>query len=360
MSVQLARVARLIALVVGAVAAPVAVSALGTAPLGDAPDADPPTAIELALIQHRCNLTDTSSAGADAQRCLDAQLLVLRADFGRNLVRLARSDRQKIDAACSRLHRAMEHEAYLDCLSDGLAAVHARSAPENVAVSNSAAPPAVRPPSIARTPPVPPTSRWRSIMIAGGLAGIGVAVVAAVRRATRPRRPRRQCRGCGLDVLDSDLCPACRHEAAEALRRAAAERTHAEAAQEHTEAPQEEVGQTRACADDARQAEYAAHDDESVSGPESVSVVPVVDTSDAPVGVDEEQSPAGAFDPYVVLGISPEAGEDEVRAAYEQAKAKYAPDLVSFLGDEAQAHFTAKAQSVERAYEMLTSGVQSL
>lgn len=361
MSVQQTRVGVLVTLVVGAVAAPLALSALGAAPAAEAPESETPTAIELALIQHRCRVTDASSAGADAQRCLDAQLLSLRADFGRNLARLSGSDRQKIDAACSRLRPALEREAYLNCLSERLAAVHARSAPENVAVSNSAAPPAVLPPSVA-TPPAPPKSSWRSVMVAGGLAAIGVAVVGAVLRATRPRRPPRQCRICGLDVLDSDLCPTCRHEAAEALRRAAAERSHTEAAQEHNQAlhehnqaPQDEMGDTRAHADEGQQAERAAHVDENVSVPEPVPFVPVVEASSAPVAVDEEEGQnAGAFDPHVVLGISPAAGEDEIRAAYERAKAKYAPDLVSFLGDEAQAHFTAKAQSVERAYEMLT------
>jgi len=36
---------------------------------------------------------------------------------------------------------------------------------------------------------------------------------------------------------------------------------------------------------------------------------------------------------------------------------EYDPKLVEFLGDEAQAHFKTKAQSIERAFHML-SGVQ--
>jgi hypothetical protein len=36
---------------------------------------------------------------------------------------------------------------------------------------------------------------------------------------------------------------------------------------------------------------------------------------------------------------------------------KYDPKLVEFLGDEAQAHFKTKAQSIERAFHML-SGAQ--
>ena len=49
-----------------------------------------------------------------------------------------------------------------------------------------------------------------------------------------------------------------------------------------------------------------------------------------------------------------DAGLDDIRAAYEQAKTKYDPDLVSHLGDEARAHFQTKAESVERAYQMLS------
>ena len=63
------------------------------------------------------------------------------------------------------------------------------------------------------------------------------------------------------------------------------------------------------------------------------------------------------FDPYVVLGVPSEAGPDAIRAAYQEAMTKYDPKLVEFLGDEAQAHFKTKAQSIERAFHML-SGAQ--
>ena len=64
-------------LFVGAVAAPLAAYALGTAPQAEAQDSQAPTAIELALIQQRCHVADASTADVDAQRCLDAQLLSL-------------------------------------------------------------------------------------------------------------------------------------------------------------------------------------------------------------------------------------------------------------------------------------------
>ena len=60
------------------------------------------------------------------------------------------------------------------------------------------------------------------------------------------------------------------------------------------------------------------------------------------------------FDPHTVLGVPHDAGLEDIRAAYEQAKTKYDPDLVSHLGDEARAHFQTKAESVERAYQMLS------
>jgi preprotein translocase subunit Sec63 len=60
------------------------------------------------------------------------------------------------------------------------------------------------------------------------------------------------------------------------------------------------------------------------------------------------------FDPYVVLGVPHDAGLDDIRTGYEQARTKYDPDLVSHLGDEARAHFNAKSESVERAYQLLS------
>ena len=41
-------------------------------------------------------------------------------------------------------------------------------------------------------------------------------------------------------------------------------------------------------------------------------------------------------------------------AAYEGAKAKCDPDLVSHLGYEVREHFEAKLQAIERAFQMLT------
>ena len=59
------------------------------------------------------------------------------------------------------------------------------------------------------------------------------------------------------------------------------------------------------------------------------------------------------FDPYAALGLPPGAGEEDVRAAYEEAKVKYDPELVADLGYDAKEHFKKKFRAVERAYRML-------
>jgi preprotein translocase subunit Sec63 len=80
-----------------------------------------------------------------------------------------------------------------------------------------------------------------------------------------------------------------------------------------------------------------------------------VSVTAVPLSASVEQT--DVFDPYVVLGVPSEAGPDAIRVAYQQAMTKYDPQQVEFLGDEAQAHFKTKAQSIERAYQML-SGAQ--
>ena len=66
-------------------------------------------------------------AGHDAHgKCLDAQLLKLRSEFGRDLSRLSTPERSKLDSTCSRLQTPREREAYLDCLHGQLASLSAR------------------------------------------------------------------------------------------------------------------------------------------------------------------------------------------------------------------------------------------
>ena len=53
-------------------------------------------------------------------------------------------------------------------------------------------------------------------------------------------------------------------------------------------------------------------------------------------------------DPYQVLGVSPTASDDEVKAAYRRLAKKYHPDLNP--GDEAAAQ---KMNEINAAYEQI-------
>ncbi len=60
------------------------------------------------------------------------------------------------------------------------------------------------------------------------------------------------------------------------------------------------------------------------------------------------------FEPYSVLGVARDATQEDIRAAYQEARLKYNADNVTHLGAELQEHFKVKAQAVERAYQQLT------
>jgi DnaJ-domain-containing protein 1 len=350
--------------IVCALMAPLALFALAAAPQIDTPDSKVPTAIEQALIERACSATELS-AEIDAHRqCVDAQLLSLRADFGRDLSRLSGPDRRRIDAACNRLHTMERREAYLDCLGGQLVTLSNRlhrgkpAVPEDAAVAPS---PLVAP-SVASAPPARPVSSWPSAatMILGTIGSV-LAAAGVVLLAVRSRRAGRPCRVCGVEVPDSDLCPACRHEAAEARRQAAVERAQNEKAQEEEERRKLEY--------EAEQREQRARDDEEARVREQELAQQQEQQQQQQLQTEEDANPPShaaviptvpaveedaVFDPYAVLGVPCEAGQDDIRTAYQQAKTKYDPDLVSFLGDEAQTHFKAKAESIERAYRMLS------
>jgi DnaJ-domain-containing protein 1 len=343
--------------------APIAMFAVGMGPQVDRPDAEVPTAIERALMERACVATETVSAESYAhQHCLDAKLLSLRSDFGRDLSRLSAPDRRRIDAACSRLHASDQREAYLDCLSAQLTVVHNRQnrgktpTPEEAVVASAATPES----ALAASQQTPQASSWGVFALVGGSAAGLLMVGGLAFVALKSRRTTHPCRVCGVVVADSDLCPTCRHEAAEALRRAAGERAQTQKALEEEERRQRES--------EADEREKKARDEEEarlreleltrqrqeeeelqrqVQATVSVAAVP------SPASVEETD----VFDPYLVLGVPSEAGPDAIREAYQQAMTKYDPQLVEFLGDEAQAHFKTKAHSIERAYQML-SGAQ--
>lgn len=344
--------------------APFAVFALGTAPQIDARDSEAPTTIERALIERACNAADTPPlAETDArQQCLSARLLSLRTAFGRDLSRLSGADRKGMDAACGPLRTDERREPYLDCLDGQLAALRLRQnrgnrgAPEAAAV----APLPLTAPAAVVAPTANKASPWLSATVIGGIVGGAIAVVGVALLAVRSRRAPPKCRVCGASVSHSDLCAACRHEAAEVLRRGVEERAHNQRAQEEEERRQR--------SHEAEQREQRAHDDEEArmrdqefahqreEAARGRSAEDIHEQPHAAVGrigpaVEEEED---VFDPYVVLGVSPEASQEDIGAAYQQAKTKYDPDLVSYLGDETQAHFKAKVEAIERAYQVLT------
>ena len=325
-------------------------------------EAQVPTAIERALIDRACRATELSTQIDAHRQCVDAQLLFLRTDFGRDLSRLPAVDRRRIDAACSRLSAEGQREAYLDCLSGQLVALHNRrnrGAPATDDAAATAAAAAAAPAAPAAPPP--PTRSWTSAVVIAGTVGTALCAAGFVVLSRRPRRTMRPCRTCGVSVPDSDLCAACRHEAAEALRHANAERAQQQKAHEEEERRQREY--------EAEQIELRAHEAEETRLREQElereaqaaqeaarDIEPtVVPTPPAVEALKPAREEADVFDPYAVLHLSRDAGPDAILAAYQLAKTKYDPDMVSYLGDEAQAHFKAKAEAVELAYQMLSA-----
>ncbi len=56
---------------------------------------------------------------------------------------------------------------------------------------------------------------------------------------------------------------------------------------------------------------------------------------------------------YTILGISPNASDDEVKKAYHKMAVKYHPDKVSHLGHEIQEAAKEKFQKLNAAYEVI-------
>ena len=338
--------------------APFTMLALGTGLQIGTPDSSGPTAIERALVGHRCSAMRAAGAPeTDAyQECLNAQLLALRTDFGRDLSRLAETERRGIDSICSKIPSALQREAYVGCISDQLVSLRSRANPDPSAEA-TLPPSSVSAPSASPAAPALPASWPSGLWIGSALVTLFVAAGGAL-LAMRARRAPRKCRVCGQDAPDSgELCPSCRHEAAEALRRAATERADHQRAQEEEQRRQSEheEAQRRQSAreeeearlqqlEQARQAERARYEDEVRRRAEEAAQRHQTD-----VTVQE------AFDPYAILGVPRDASQQDIRVAYQEAKSKYDADLVSGLGVEVQEHFKAKARAVERAYQQLTA-----
>src|SRR5256885_14815726 len=296
------------------------------------PTPDGSTAIEQALIEHACRSQLPGIAGADAyQECLSARLRSLRADFGRDLSQVSAADRKALDAACSNTRQAEGREAYLECLTVQLDSIRNRGSNANPAASQapplSSSPENLRSASLA----IPESATSFSSRV---LLWIGVAIVAVVvagggaLMALKGRRATRICRVCGADVpAAGDLCPKCRHEAAEALRSAAAERADHERAQaaeqqrqseredelRRRRAREEENARLRQEEDGRQRKEESARREQEEKESRQRSQPAVVEAE-------------SVSDPYAVLGVPRDAGQAAIDAAWQEARLKYAPE----------------------------------
>lgn len=362
------------ALVVSSLAAPLAAMLLGVGFQGDAAEAAPQSAIEAALTERACALQPSyAMADADArQRCTDAQLQLLRVDFGRDLRRLSTAERQSLDAACRPMQTTRGREGYLDCLNAQLVALRvgrsraavlpAAVAPTSATHTQASSPESLSAaaiPARAAGPGLPAATDSHRIAIAGGvLVTLGVVVGTSL-LVVGKRRPRRSCHQCGVPTETGGLCDLCRHAAAEAMRRAAAERLEQVRADESERrarqrleederqtALREAEARTRELETEQRRTENARRaQDERCRESQAVQSL-----RSAP---DRAADPADEFDPYAVLGIEPGTGADGLRAAYERARSKYDGESVAHLGIDVQKHFKSKAEAIDRAYHML-------
>jgi uncharacterized Zn finger protein (UPF0148 family) len=363
--------------------APLAVMTLGTAQI-DAVDPPPPTAIERALVERACNTPAANMPGQDGarQQCTDTQLALLRGDFGVNLKRLSAAERTGLDAACRRMEITHGRDGYLDCVNAQLVALRVHRGSRGAAVVRPAAndAPAARERAAAAAPDAAPAvdstsavdvqrsgaaaAAHESAAASGLVRAIGVVllVVAAIAGGSlaglRMRRARRTCRECGAPIVETgDLCAACRHTAAETLRRAAAERMEQGRAGEadrrrrqqledderRQQALREEEARAREQHDAQMREEQARVEREAEARRESLHVV-----------AREAAQPAEeTFDPYAVLGVAHDTTPEDLRAAYDEARSKYDQDVVSHLGMEVRQLFREKARAVDRAYQML-------
>jgi hypothetical protein len=327
----------------------------------------PPTPIEQALMEHVCSVVPAGGAPESDRylACLRTQLLSLRTDFGKDLGRLSVADRKTVDTACNDVRAVSGRDAYLDCLGNQLTVLRskrARSAPAAPSVQPA---PDLTENAVAAAAPAPRRASSSSSSSSSPTLLMGGALVALLAGAggfvfLKTRRVSHKCRVCGASVEASgDLCQPCRHEAAEAVRRAVAERAERQRAQEEEERTlreqaerDEREGLLKAQADEEarvrrqqereqeearkREAEERRQREEEARERRLAGAVP-----------DEE------FDPYEVLDIPRDAGPNDVLAAYQVAREKSDPSQVSHLSDEVQEHFRMKAKAVERAYRML-------
>jgi hypothetical protein len=332
----------------------------GTVSAQEAPEEPKPSAVEHALVEYLCRTVHgPTMIGTEVyQSCYSAQLASLREPFGVNLANLTRADRRNLDAWCGSMQAAGDRDAYLACLNRQLVrlkdqrAAKAKAAEpeleEDLQPSQPAAVPleAVTAPAPPAPPPASSSRLWLALAI-GGVASAGGTAFILLRRKRGPKLT--PCRTCGEKFEGSgDLCANCRHEAAEARRRAIAERAEEERlriekAKRDAELLEEEARREQARRDEALR--MAAEVEQRRREEQERRL----QRAQAENAVDQD----AVFDPHAVLGLPPDATADQIRAAYEKAKAKYDSSQYEHLGVELQAHFKTKAEAVERAFQML-------
>src|SRR5439155_14843582 len=126
-----------------------------------------------------------------------------------------------------------------------------------------AATPAAGVPATAAPPAEPPSSRVSGVWIGAGLAVlVAVAAGGAAFVKMRAKPAFGACRTCGAKLLErGDLCQACRHEAADTLRRASTERSDQERKEQEAQrrlAAHEVEHQQQARDEEARRQELEA------------------------------------------------------------------------------------------------------
>ena len=314
-----------------------------------------PSPIEHALVEYLCRTVQRPAMiGTDAyQSCYTAQLALLRDPFGRNLANLTAADRKSIDARCGDFQATRGRDAYLSCLDDQLVSIRDRRGLGKpvetalVAPQSAAAPSPLSPtPPLPAEPPASPVWWW----IAGTLALAGSAGGAAFVVLKRRAVPQTYaCRGCGAQLPGAgDLCPDCRHDAADARRRAIAERADEErlqGEQQRRDADLQEGERRRELARQEEAVRAREEEERRLSEERERRLRAARD--------DDREEASSEFDPYVILGVDSDATADRIQAAYEAAKARYDLREYEHLGIELQDYFRAKAAAVERAYLML-------
>jgi hypothetical protein len=331
-------------------------------------DAAIATPIEQALIEQACSSPPAIAINPDKHdECLQQKLNSMRADFGRDLSRLTSADRRKIDAACDPVRGAGGREAYVSCLASQLAAVHAGWSRGRGAATETA--PAVPPSAAEQAVVLTPSSGGGSqassrtwLVVTLALMTLGAAAGGLVfALKAQPRAPR-VCRVCGTSVEGAgDLCAPCRHEAAEALRRAVSERAERERMNETQEREQrerdEEDRRRHALAEEAaqrQQQDLIRQAEEATQTAEEEARRHHAEDAEAQrqaASIDDD----AVFDPYRVLEIPSDANADAIQVAYARAKAKYDLREVEGMGDEIKQHYSQKALAADRAFLMLTA-----